>query len=125
MYPPRSLEKFMRQFQVLHSQSLLHFAAECNYSHLGFYILEEKLGSISDTDDEGWTPLHTAVYHNSVDMALLLIEIGASVFAKTRDNSTPLFLAEDELIISILACAAEAERDSLSSNSSKKQKSTE
>lgn len=112
------VDKFMRKFHMLHGQSLLHFAAECNYSHLGFYILEEKLESVSDTNDEGWTPLHTAVYHNSVDMALLLIEIGASVFAKTRDNSTPLFFAEDELIISILSYAAEAERDSASSNSS-------
>lgn len=109
---------FMRQFHMLHGQSLLHFAAEYNYSHLGFFIVEEKLESIHDTDEHGWTPLHTAVYHNSVDMALLLIEIGASVFVKTLDNLTPMHYAEDELIISILACAAEAEMDSSSSSTS-------
>lgn len=112
------VDKFMRQFHTLHGQSLLHFAAEYNYSHLGFYILEEKLGSVSDTDEHGWTPLHTAVYHNSVDMVLLLIEIGASVLVKTNDKFMPMHYAEDELIISILACAAEAEMDSSSPTSS-------
>lgn len=106
------IDKFMRQFHMLHGQSLLQFAAEYNYSHLGFFILEEQLESINDTDEHGWSPLHTAVYHNSVDMALLLIEIGASVFAKNGDNFTPMHYAEDELIISILASAREAEIES-------------
>ena len=106
------IDKFMKQFHMLHGQSLLHFAAEYNYSHLGFFILEEQLESINHTDEHGWTPLHTAVYHNSVDMALLLIEIGASVFAKTHDNFTPMHYAEDELIISILVSAREAEMES-------------
>ena len=112
------VDTFMKQFHMLHGQSLLHFAAEYNYSHLGFYILEENLESVSDTDEHGWSPLHTAVYHNSVDMALLLIEMGASMFVKTNDKFTPMHYAEDELIISILACAAEAEFDSSSPTSS-------
>jgi ankyrin repeat protein len=101
-------QKYIDDFNGINGCSLLHLAAWKNYSRLGFYIAEEGLISLEAVDKNGWTPLHTAVSHSSLDMTLLLIELGANIFAENNEGQTPIFLAEDELIICILADAADA-----------------
>jgi len=39
-------------------------------------------------DDDGWTPLHAAVYWGNMDAAELLVEKGANVNASTLNVST-------------------------------------
>ena len=38
---------------------------------------------IDARDDDGWTPLHAAVYWESVESAELLVLSGANMYAKT------------------------------------------
>ena len=109
-------QKYIEDFETINGCSLLHFAAWKNYSRLAFYIVEEELTSVDIVDRNRWTPLHTAVYHSNIDMTLLLIELGADIFAKNKAEQTPIYLAEDELIICILADAAEANSDSSESS---------
>ena len=112
--------KFLKRFDKLCGRSLLHFASERNYTHLGFYLIEHGLGDVDSQDINLWTPLHTAAYNASVDMVLLLIEVGASVFKRDASHQTPMYVAQDELVICILADAAMAEcnQDSDSESSS-------
>jgi hypothetical protein len=49
---------------------------------------------INARNDEGWTPLHKAVYSGNKDMAELLLSHGADVNAKTSDGWTAFHLAE-------------------------------
>lgn len=45
---------------------------------------------IDPRDDDGWTPLHAAVYWGSVEAAELLVLSGADMYAKTDVVSTLL-----------------------------------
>ena len=83
-------------------------------------MIEHGLGDVDSQDINLWTPLHTAAYNASVDMVLLLIEVGASVFKRDASHQTPMYVAQDELVICILADAAMAEcnQDSDSESSS-------
>lgn len=42
---------------------------------------------------DGWTPLHYAVYVNSLEMCRLLLDAGACINSKTNDGLTPLHFA--------------------------------
>ena len=46
-------------------------------------------------DDNGWTPLHFAVYYGHKEIVELLIAKGAEVNAKDKNGWTPLHLAVD------------------------------
>lgn len=55
---------------------------------------DDKLQTlISQRDDDGYTALHCAAYSNSFDVAVLLVQNGASVNALTEDGWTPLHSA--------------------------------
>lgn len=51
-----------------------------------------------DLMHEGVTPLYLAVYHNDTDIVRLLLKVGASPYAKTRNGETPFELAESRKI---------------------------
>ena len=78
--------------------SLLHLAASKNYSKLALYLLSHKICDLESRDENGWTPLHTAAYYNSLDTALLLMEYGSSVTCLTSSLETPFDLTQDKLI---------------------------
>ena len=82
--------------------SLLHMAAGKNYPRLASYLLSQSLCELEARDRRGWTPLHTATYHGSLDMVLLLIECGASVTSLTTNLEVAFDLTQNELISTAL-----------------------
>ena len=95
--------RYIREKQQMLGHSLLHVAAAKNLPKLALVLLERKLVSIDSRDHNGWTPLHTASYHNSLDVAMLLRDYGADVGAREDDGLTPLYFAEDRVIREILS----------------------
>ena len=94
--------RYIRERQQMLGHSLLHVAAAKNFPKLALVLLERKLAGVSSRDESGWTPLHTASYHNSLDVALLLRDYGADIDAREDDGLTPLYLTEDHVIREIL-----------------------
>ena len=82
--------------------SLLHMAAGKNYPRLASYLLSHSLCELEARDRRGWTPLHTATYHGSLDMVLFLIECGASVTSLTTNLEVAFDLTQNELISTAL-----------------------
>ena len=72
--------------------SLLHLAASNNYPRLASYLLTHRICDLEMRDRRGWTPLHTAAYYNSLDVALLLIQHGSSATSLTSSLETALDL---------------------------------
>ena len=95
--------RYIREKQQMLGHSLLHVAAAKNLPKLALVLLERKLVNIDSRDHSGWTPLHTASYHNSLDVAMLLRDYGADVDAREDDGLTPLYFAEDRVIREILS----------------------
>ena len=94
--------KYIREKQQMLGHSLLHAAAAKNLPKLALVLLERKLVSVSNRDENGWTPLHTASYHNSLDVALLLRDYGADIDAREDDGLTPRHMTEDHVVREIL-----------------------
>ena len=78
--------------------SLLHLAAAKNFPHLASYVCRHRLSSIETRDKNGWTPLHTASYYNSLDVALLLSQKGANMHALTHSFEKAADLTDHQLI---------------------------
>jgi ankyrin repeat protein len=73
----------------------LHYAAEANYPEV-IEALAQLTGSrllINAQDKYGWTPLHSACHHGTIDCVKLLIKLGANVHLTERVGKTPLHLA--------------------------------
>jgi hypothetical protein len=51
---------------------------------------------VNHRDEDGWTPLHTAVEAGAKDVVRLLLAHGADPTAETDDAVTPLSLAADD-----------------------------
>ncbi len=47
-------------------------------------LLSIKDHPVDSVDDDGWTPLHAAVYWNSMDAAELLVSHGADISITTK-----------------------------------------
>lgn len=82
--------------------SLLHLAASKNYPHLVSYVTRHRLSSLEVRDKNGWTPLHTAAYYNSLDVAMLLVEQGANVHALSHSYEKPADLTQHQLIVTLI-----------------------
>ena len=82
--------------------SLLHLAAAKNYPRLANYVCRYHLSSLEVRDKNGWTPLHTAAYYNSLDVVLLLVEHRANIHALTQLFEKPSDLSEHQLIQEVL-----------------------
>lgn len=61
---------------------------------------------ITDKDDGGNTPLHCAVRAGKMDMVVMLVKLGADVNAKNDFDDTPMKIAEDKGLISIISFLA-------------------
>lgn len=62
----------------------------------------EKGCKVTDKDDGGNTPLHSAVRGGKLELVKFLIEKGAEVNAKNDFDDTPLKIAEDKGYVSII-----------------------
>ena len=66
---------------------------------------------INEHDEDGYTALHCCAYSNSVEVALLLIECGAEIEARSGDGWTPLHSAarwnNDEMASILLSRGAD------------------
>jgi len=56
-------------------------------------ILENGIVDVNDTDSIGWTALHCASGHFSLELVKLLIDSGADVNARTIEGDVPLLVA--------------------------------
>lgn len=82
--------------------SLLHMAASKNFPRLASYLLSHKLCELESRDRRGRTAIHSAAYHNSLDMVILLVQSGASVHSLTNSYEKASDLTNHELILSVL-----------------------
>ena len=95
-----SLDKVLRTNTSY--SSVLHLAATKGYCRLADYVFTHWVPALETRNENGWTPLHSAVYYNNVDLALLLVDRGANVHAISHSFEKPTDLTENELILSIL-----------------------
>ena len=77
----------------------LHLAGISGSYRIVQFILKHG-GKIDETDDLGWTPLHHAVSHGHIPCALVLLQAGADINARTADYCTAIELAtQDEMLL--------------------------
>ena len=75
-------------------ETALHFAARRNDNAAIIAILVERGGEPNATDKYQFrTPLHLAAAHNTLDVVLKLIEVGADIGARSQRDETPLHAA--------------------------------
>ena len=65
-------------------------------------IFLSKGCKVSDKDDGGNTPLHSAVRGKKLELVVFFLELGANVNAKNDFDDTPLSIAEDKGLVSII-----------------------
>ncbi len=82
--------------------SLLHLVATKGYCRLADYVFTHWVPALETRNENGWTPLHSAIYYNNVDLALLLVDRGANIDAVTHALEKPADLTENELILAFL-----------------------
>ncbi|MEM6724353.1 MAG: ankyrin repeat domain-containing protein [Bacteroidota bacterium] len=70
-------------------RSLLHYAIGCNQDPVFQYLLDRGI-NVNILDDEGQTPLFTAVRNNKTAAAIALIQHGANVNVIDQFGYTPL-----------------------------------
>jgi cell wall assembly regulator SMI1 len=74
-------------------------------------LLLELGADVNARDGAGDSPLHNAVYAQSVDMIRLLIECGALINQRNHDGSTPLLIAAQCCYIRPALCLIKAGAD--------------
>jgi ankyrin repeat protein len=72
---------------------LLRLAAEHGLENVVITILRGHLAPVDTEDEEQRTPMHFACLNGSVEVARLLVNMGASVRAKDSESMTPLLYA--------------------------------
>ncbi len=84
--------------------SLLHLAAVKNYVRLAQFLFENPTKVQMDIKDKnGWTPLHTAAYYNSIEVVLILLSHNANTEAVSNSLEKPRDLTKHELILELLS----------------------
>ena len=68
-------------------------------------LLISRGAHVDVVDDDGWTPLHDAVFHGQGRCAFYLLSAGADVEAETNDFLKPIEMAENEDMILIVGRA--------------------
>ena len=83
--------------------SILHYAAERNYVHLAWLLLQHEMVNVDKQDSWGRTPLHVAVQNGHDETITFLKNHGASMTIKDHDGFLPQQLTDDMFIMDILA----------------------
>ena len=98
-------EEVCKQLEINFNKKLsdgltpLHLAGISGSYRIVQFILKHG-GKIDETDDLGWTPLHHAVSHGHIPCALVLLQAGADINARTADYCTAIELAtQDEMLL--------------------------
>jgi hypothetical protein len=77
----------------------LHLASIAGSFRIVQFILKHG-GQVDEADELRWTPLHYAVLYDHIPCALLLLQAGADIGARTADHRTPIELAsQDEMLL--------------------------
>uniref|UniRef100_A0A0N5B272 ANK_REP_REGION domain-containing protein n=1 Tax=Strongyloides papillosus TaxID=174720 RepID=A0A0N5B272_STREA len=74
----------------------IHVCAAKNYLPELYALVVHKICDLNLKDNDGWTPLHGAVYWNNYDAAILLVKNGADIHAKTNVNENILEICDTE-----------------------------
>ncbi len=93
--------------------STLHYASEFNRVELIQQLIDlcgDRL-MLNARCKAGWTPLYTAVHHNNIEVAKLLLNAGADVSIGTVYGKTPLHAAAGQGFVDICAVLLDAEAD--------------
>ncbi|XP_064458241.1 ankyrin repeat domain-containing protein 49-like [Ornithodoros turicata] len=100
--------------KVLRSNDLgeqLLWAAEKNAVELVKQLLEKDPSLVHTTDSDRYTPLHRACYANNAEVAMMLLNHGASLSARTVDDWEPLHCACNwgsvECALALIQCGAD------------------
>lgn len=66
---------------------------------------------VNASDNNGWTPLHTAAYHGQEEIVRILLAANSDVNARNKSEETPLHLAakwpQDRVVEALLAGGAD------------------
>ena len=78
-------------------------------------LLINRGAEVDARDEGGWTPLHYAAVHDSIDVAQLLTEKGAEVDARDKYGDTPLHrvVQKDSLSVGKLLITNGADIDAM------------
>lgn len=76
----------------IHGRSPLYWAVYKGHASIGRLLLERE--PVIEGDNNNTTPLHIAAAYNFTNIAELLLEHGADVYAENRGGRTPLDYAE-------------------------------
>lgn len=71
----------------------LHLAALSGHVDAAWALLESNSALIHIEDNAKWTPLHVAAHFGKLEVVLLLLENGADVNVKSKDEESPLHCA--------------------------------
>ena len=81
---------------------ILHFASAWGNTEILFYLIDIGF-NLSSVDDEGFSPLHEAVWGGNIDNVKVLIENGVDINADSKQygRTTPLEIATVNQMLSI------------------------
>lgn len=68
------------------NRTILHVMAEHNSQHLVLKLVEEEKAELAVQDNNGWTPLHQAVFSDSTEVVEILVEKGVFCMLHTSPS---------------------------------------
>eukprot|EP00048_Salpingoeca_helianthica_P006060 m.94543 g.94543 ORF g.94543 m.94543 type:complete len:375 (-) comp13862_c1_seq3:1657-2781(-) len=84
-------------------ETMLHTAASCGYTEGAQVLLAASNIKVDVPDAQGNTPLHLASFFNEWEIALMLCNKGANLYARNSLNQKPIVMTEDETMIRLLS----------------------
>ncbi|KAK3608445.1 hypothetical protein CHS0354_035447 [Potamilus streckersoni] len=72
---------------------VLHISADKNNLTVVKYLIESQFQLLQQTDNNGWTAIHSAAASGSVPVIVTLIQAGLDIKAKTNDGKHALHIA--------------------------------
>lgn len=102
----KELGSFSANLRDDHGLTLLHWAADRGHSDIAEYLIKEKNVDVNCRDEDDQSPLHYAAACGHFNVCKLLIDSGADVLAKDRDQLTPKDAAEVPDVVRLLCEAS-------------------
>lgn len=99
----KQLGNFVPNLRDEHDLTLLHWAADRGHLDVAEYLITQMNVDVNDLDADGQSPLHYAAACGHLDICKLLVDSGANVLAKDRDQLTPKDVAEEPAIKLLLS----------------------